>query len=125
MNIPILRPLDFHDWGFELKKLGIKMDKEKLKIAGALAKRDELALFAHNPINPHNLPSHSIETTLPNSKVFINGQWEDATWALPYVEYQGLCSIVTPAFGLSAVEPSPVCPNPTEQDSFRVSSSLR
>jgi len=106
VNIPILRPFDFQDWGFELKKLGIKMDKEKLKIAGALAKQDELALFNHNPINPHGLPPEAILDTnaIPqNSKVLINGQWEDATWALPYVEYQGLCSIVTPAFGISAV----------------------
>jgi hypothetical protein len=106
VNIPILRPFDFQDWGFELKKLGIKMDKEKLKIAGALAKQDELALFTHDPINPHGLPSETILDTsaIPqNSKVLINGQWEDATWALPYVEYQGLCSIVTPAFGISAV----------------------
>jgi hypothetical protein len=27
----------------------------------------------------------------------------DADWAIPYVEYQGLCSIITPAFGISAI----------------------
>ena len=36
VNIPILRPFDFDDWGFELKAMAIKMDKGKLKIAGLL-----------------------------------------------------------------------------------------
>jgi hypothetical protein len=45
VNIPILKPFDFGDWGFELKGLAIKMDKGKLKIAGALAKQEELCIF--------------------------------------------------------------------------------
>ena len=102
VNIPILRPFDFDDWGFELKAMAIKMDKGKLKIAGALAKQDEHAYFV-NPVHQNitnpvlDLSSHS------NAKAWVNGQEVDADWALPYVEYQGLCSIITPTFGISAV----------------------
>ena len=45
VNIPILKPFAFDDWGFELKGLAIKMDKGKLKIAGALAKQEDFAYF--------------------------------------------------------------------------------
>ena len=102
VNIPILRPFDFDDWGFELKAMAIKMDKGKLKIAGALAKQDEHAYFV-NPVHQNitnpvlDLSNHS------NAKAWVNGQEVDADWALPYVEYQGLCSIITPTFGISAV----------------------
>ena len=42
--------------------------------------------------------------TFPSgAKAWVDGQEVDADWAIPYVEYQGLCSIITPAFGISAI----------------------
>ena len=99
VNIPILKPFDFSDWGFELKGLAIKMDKGKLKIAGALAKQEDFAYFQ----DPMNNVENATRTFPSGAKAWVNGQEVDAEWAIPYVEYQGLCSIITPAFGISAI----------------------
>ena len=100
VNIPILKPFDFSDWGFELKGLAIKMDKGKLKIAGALAKQEEFAYF---PGLMDDQIENATDIIPSNAKAWVDGEEVDATWAIPYVEYQGLCSIITPAFGISAI----------------------
>ena len=99
VNIPILKPFAFDDWGFELKGLAIKMDKGKLKIAGALAKQEDFAYFQ----DPMNNVENATRTFPSGAKAWVDGVEVDADWAIPYVEYQGLCSIITPAFGISAI----------------------
>ena len=107
VNFPLLRPLDFDDWQFELKGLAISYDKGSLKIAGALRKQESYAYFENGPSNDLNAIAFFRNPTGgqqqapspdPNSAVPVN--WN---WALQYAEYQGLCSIITPSFGLSAV----------------------
>ena len=93
VNFPLLRPFEFGDWKFELKGLAISFTKGDLSIAGALRKENGTVYFPDTSqiqiFYPDGVPSSSPDPP--------------GDWIVPYVEYQGLCTITTSTLGLSAI----------------------
>ena len=103
VNIPILKPLDFGDWNYEMKAFAVQVVQPGLSITGALAKEDGYVVFDDTipEESKSNLPA-ALMGNIITSHQDINFPSNDH-WALQYVEYQGMCSIITPSFGINAI----------------------
>ena len=101
VNIPILKPLDFGDWNYEMKAFAVQVVQPGLSITGALAK-EEGHVYYNDADDPKiDYPIQIEVKTSANSPTLQFPAGYD--WALKYVEYQGMCSIITPSFGINAI----------------------
>jgi hypothetical protein len=104
VNIPILKPLAFDDWNYEMKAFAVQVVQPGLSITGALAKEEGYVVFDDTipEESKSNLPTALMGDIIIGPHQDINFPSNDH-WALQYVEYQGMCSIITPSFGINAI----------------------
>ena len=101
VNIPILKPLEFDDWNYEMKAFAVQVVQPGLSITGALAKEDGYVYYNDADDPKIDYPIQIEVKTSANSPTLQFPAGYD--WALQYVEYQGMCSIITPSFGINAI----------------------
>ena len=88
VNIPILKPLEFDDWNYEMKAFAVQVVQPGLSITGALAKEDGYVYYNDADDPKIDYPIQIEVKTSANSPTLQFPAGYD--WALKYVEYQGM-----------------------------------